>query len=466
MSGIQTRPFLTRGKVAFALAFLVLVIIVAGRAPFRTMDALFVSDGFGYYVYLPSVFMDGDLDLSNQLARQEGQVEHEFYQVIPRTGLPGNPFQIGCALLWMPFFLAAHGVLTGLHHLGLNVPTDGFGYAYEFPVYCGAFLYGYLGLYFLWRLLQDLWDDRVATVTTVALALGTSVAAYLWFEPDFSHIASMALISILFYYLQRIGRAKDLRWQSWAGLGALSGLIAEVRATDVVVGIAIAWVGLGVLQESAATLGARRWRAAAQCIGAFTLTAFVVFLPQLLVWKVIYGSYVLVPSGTNYEQMAWTHPDLGNFLFGSTRGLFTWTPLALFAAAGLVLGLFRGPRIVQCAAVVYLVALYFNSSIPRWYVGCNFGAPRIVNHSVALALGLGYLISLRPAVAFSRPVLALGLALICFNWILMVRYFTHGLPEYGYVSWHNLYVETLEFPVRKVTGRLLSCVWPMGVPGA
>ena len=45
------------------VALLFLLVIVFARAPLRQIpDALFVSDGFGYYIYLPSLILDGDLD--------------------------------------------------------------------------------------------------------------------------------------------------------------------------------------------------------------------------------------------------------------------------------------------------------------------------------------------------------------------------------------------------------------------
>src|SRR5262249_43362185 len=153
--------------------------------------------------------------------------------------------------------------------------------------------------------------------------------------------------------------------------------------------------------------------------------------------------YIGIPPGTTYQQMHWLQPELGSFLFGSWRGLFTWTPLFLIATVGLLLGLARGPSGMRYGALVLLLAVYFNSSIPLWWAGCNFGAPRIVNDAVIFALGLGYLLSLRPRLASHYAVHALGIALCALNWLLIVRYFSHDLPEHGYVSWHNLYVETL-----------------------
>ncbi len=54
-----------------ALSTILLLAIVFARAPFREIpDSLFVSDGFGDDIYLPSFFIDGDLEFSNQLLHQ------------------------------------------------------------------------------------------------------------------------------------------------------------------------------------------------------------------------------------------------------------------------------------------------------------------------------------------------------------------------------------------------------------
>src|SRR5262249_6321615 len=145
---------------------------------------------------------------------------------------------------WSPFFLAAHLVLTCLDRLGLQVPRDGFGWAYELPVYCGSFFYGLLGIWYIWRLLRDLWGEKIATSTTYCIVLGTPVAAYLWFEAHMSHVLSMTLIAVLFYYLHQVQRKVISGLGVWLGFGVLTGLIAMVRLPDLIVGLAVAWVGI------------------------------------------------------------------------------------------------------------------------------------------------------------------------------------------------------------------------------
>jgi hypothetical protein len=436
--------------VALAAALGLLLMIVAARAPNRKPGALFVSDGFGYYIYLPSVIIDGDLDLTNQIAHQSDQQEHDFYRVNPATGLPGNPFQVGCALLWSPFFLAAHAISRSLSALGFNVPTDGFGWIYELTVYCGAFLYGCVGLFYIYRLLKDLWGQSVAGMATFYLALASPLAAYLWFEPDMPHALSMTLIAMLFYYLHRVWATDNRSWAMWAFLGVLVGLIAAVRAPDGLVVLAVVCVAVSFLRGSSPSRSPASWSQALRCGIAFSVAMGLAFLPQLLVWKTLYGGFVQIPSGTNYEHMNWSQPDVVGYLFSTRRGILLWTPVFIPAVLGAVLGIWKGPPILRYAVLVLLAAIYFNCSVPKWWAGCSFSERRIVDYSVLFALGLGYLLSLRPALASRYALHAVGLCLCLFNWVLMVRYFTHELPEYGDVSFNELFVGTFNFVARKL----------------
>lgn len=435
-------------------AFGLLLAIALARVPHRQNGALFVSDGFGYYIYLPSLIIDGDLNLSNQIARQPDQEDQEFYRISPATGLRGNPFQIGCALFWSPFFLAACAVAKSLSALGFSVPLDGFGLFYELPVYCGAFIYGLVGIFYTYRLLKELWGVSVARFATLYIALATPIAAYLWFEPDMSHGLSMALIAMLFFYLHRAQVTDNRSGATWAFLGFLVGAIALVRAPDALVSIAAACIALSVIRGGAPSRPPASWRQIITCASSFIIAMGLAFLPQMLIWKTLYGGYLLIPSSTNYERMNWFQPDFLGYLFSSRRGILIWTPLFIPAALGAIASLRNGPPILRYALLVLIAAVYFNCSLPVWWVGCSFSERRIVDYTVIFALGLGYLLSLRPALSSRYALHAVGICLCLFNWVLMIRYFTHELPEYGEVSFNDLFLGTVTF-VGKQLGKFV-----------
>ncbi|HEX7840149.1 MAG TPA: hypothetical protein VF469_21880, partial [Kofleriaceae bacterium] len=64
------------------------------------------ADAAYYYAYLPSLVLDGDLDLANQY-----RVTGNWYR-LGRTplGRPGNVFGIGPAVFALPAFAVGHGL--------------------------------------------------------------------------------------------------------------------------------------------------------------------------------------------------------------------------------------------------------------------------------------------------------------------------------------------------------------------
>jgi hypothetical protein len=314
-------------------------------------------------------------------------------------------------------------------------------------VYCAAFAFGLLGVWYIWRLLTELWGERVSTTATALVVLASPVAAYLWFEPDMSHATSMTLIAMLFYRLQQISARRSGGFAAWAWIGGLCGLIALVRLPDMIVGIGVATVAAWILVDTKRKDEREKpdWITVAGWSVTAAVVAGAIFVPQLFVWKLLYGKAFSMPPNPFYKQIDWTKPDLMNYFFSTWHGLFSWTPILLASAGGLLLGALRGPRLMRWSLAVFCLAAYFNSSIFEWWAGASFGERRMVDYAVVFALGLGYLLHLRPAVISSRSLRVSAVALCAFNWILVVRYFSHDLPEYGYVSWYDLYFKTLSF---------------------
>ena len=63
------------------------------------------GDANGYFAYLPSVVLDGDLDLRNQFERlrpERGDPQRPFGGTDTDAA---NPFSVGSAILWLPGYL-------------------------------------------------------------------------------------------------------------------------------------------------------------------------------------------------------------------------------------------------------------------------------------------------------------------------------------------------------------------------
>ena len=185
-------------------------------------------------------------------------------------------------------------------------------------------------------------------------------------------------------------RLRDRRgYWGWALIGATVGLATLVRwqnltfaaipAADLLCGLTTKTPSNKF--EGGAPAGAKLAACAAACA--------LVFLPQLIGWRIVYGSFVTVPQGGAF--MTWSRPNLLKLLFSTEHGLITWTPLC---GVGLV-GLFIWPkdqrRVMASLAVAMILQLYVGSCAGN--VGWSFGMRRMVNCVPLFAVGFAVVIT-------------------------------------------------------------------------
>jgi hypothetical protein len=161
---------------------------------------LIVSDGVGYYLYLPSAFIYHDLSMEwtkplQNLVTDHRGAQSEWYGLRTfRNGAYLDRYPIGLAVLWTPFFLAAH-ILSML----TRQPATGFTIWYQAAVgFAGAF-YTSLGCVMTYKLLRRYFSIKVSYFTVLTLLLGTNVLEYATQDSSFTHVYSLFLIATALY---------------------------------------------------------------------------------------------------------------------------------------------------------------------------------------------------------------------------------------------------------------------------
>ena len=121
----------------------------------------------------------------------------------------------------------------------------------------------------------------------------------------------------------------------WLALGLAAGLATAVRNQNAML---VVFPCLELLWGFVRALRGRGPGSPAQTVGhgvLLALGAFVAFLPQMLVWRAVFGAFLLVPQqvslGVGFD---WTSPHLWDALF-SSRGPFVWHPVLLLGLIGL-----------------------------------------------------------------------------------------------------------------------------------
>jgi hypothetical protein len=164
------------------------------------------------------------------------------------------------------------------------------------------------------------------------------------------------------------------------------------------------------------------------------------FAPQLLVWREIFGKlWIGVPQGSGF--LLWSHPFLVEVLYSSRHGLFSWSPILILAALGLLsfARRFTYPGLPLLGMLLLLV--YVNASVADWWAGGAFGARRFEAALPILAVGLAEALRTALELLRRRPgiFVALGIsAFVCFNFLLAEQYRSGRLPYDGTVSWEQV----------------------------
>ncbi len=380
------------------------------------------ADEIEYFAWLRSAAFDRDLDFGNEYQHfyeRDPQGLAGFKQTFldrrePLTGRHINFGPLGTALLWSPFYLLAHlGVLL-FRALGAGVAADGFSLPYVAAACLGTAVWGCLGLLLTHDALRRFFavPEPAASWSVAALWLATPVLYYLTVAPGFSHGGSLFAVALTLWLFLRWREAGPARW---ALIGAAGGLAALVREQD---GLFLVAPGLWLLFG----LWRRRDLGAALARGlALGLSAFAVFVPQMLAYQAVNGTFG--PSPLVKRKMSWSSPHFLEVLFDPAHGLYLWSPLLLLATLGL-LWTWRRRRdpLLACLVGALLLQVWINGAVESWTQAGAFGSRRFVGATFVFAVGLAF-----PAAALlarrGRVALAAGLGLfVWWNVSLMTQF--------------------------------------------
>lgn len=429
LDGLVERP------LSLFAGIFVIFILVYGASIFllpHRYGRLIVGDGIYYYVYLRSIVIDRDVDFTNdytlyqQFNNEDPEKKRQMLELRKTpSGKPSNYFSVGPAVLWAPVYIPTHAFA-----LALGLPHDGFSYLYEAPILFLSIGYGFAGFLLLYRVLSDLFSRLGAFTAIFGMWMATNVVYYMGVSPSASHVLSLFSVS-LFVYLWWRTRGKRTR-RGWFVLGLSAGLMTLVRWQDLLITLLplIEMVGEASGSVKGKSFGSIALAKVREGL-IFVAGLLVAFSPQMLAWQILYGAPLTAPQGATFFYPL--RPEIWNVLFGLKRGLFTWTPLILLAAAGFI-PLYRRDRVLGAAAIaIFLAEMYVNSIVYDWWGGEAFGARRFISLVPFFALGLAAFVDGISA-RVSRRALFAGLgAFTAWNLLFILQYdlWLHGI---GHIS--------------------------------
>ena len=391
------------------------------------------SDGMGYYVYLPAIVVDHDTSLNSAVIKiantqnADPYAQKEYFGMRPQTdNFWIDKYPIGVALVQAPFFLGAD-LLTQI----TGGVRDGFSSNYQWAIAIAGLLFLQIGMYFAYKVLRKRFGNGLALILLSFLILGTNIMHYAVYEPSMSHIYSFAFITLTVFLLDKYLENKKFKWI--VSMGITMSIIGVIRNLNLLFGI------IPLLVILLNTAKGKRPILLIKTLVVWGLTAFVIFIPQLLYWYFSTGKFLAYSyAGETFNLFK---PELLKLLFSVNNGLFFWHPLLLLAIPGLYFWIKSHDAISKVSTIFLLLLTYILSSWWCWWFGYSFGMRPFTDFYILFLIPIGYLF-LRMK-KWKRRYIVLSVVIISMFFILnliQMNNYWRGIVAGANISWENYWI--------------------------
>lgn len=349
-----------RTRIYQALIF-ILAIAITATFYFRYSkgNEFMWGDAFGYYLYLPSAFVYGNLDDMSRIPEEEASFYHkEYVGTMKKTsnelGYENalNQYTYAVAFMEAPFFLSAH-----LYEKAVGLPANGFGDTYRFSILLYTWLITAIGFILLYRVLRRWFLPVPSLLSLVLIFLGTHMYYFVLHKAGMSHLPLFFLYSVLIWLTVKVHEKPKGIYFALAGL--VAGFITIMRPTDIIC-LAIPFL-YGVYDKATFKHKLKFIRSNIKYIILAAIIFILPSIPQMIYWKLVTGKFLVYSYGE--QEFYWMHPKLKEGLFYFSNGWLPYAPIMIFALAGIVLY----KRIKPWFWIVALMLPMYVYIIYSWY---------------------------------------------------------------------------------------------------
>jgi hypothetical protein len=402
-----------------------------------------------YLMWGRSIAVDGDVDFRNDIEYLANRVGlgptpglfAEFPDTAQPTeaGLLPNKYAMGTGVLALPMLKLAQLANSFAGN------ADPFSSLYFLAFVFSSILLACAGLWAAFRILIPVYGGNVATISVLSSVLGLSLGYYILVEPGMAHAAGFGCVTLFVWsalgWLSRIrsyavsGQSNGLYASAFV-MGLLLGISALVRFPSAVFAVVPLSMAVAAWLKDGRRNAGAWFKGGTGSLFVAAFGALLGFAPQLFAWQQMYGSMLVYSYGDKtFTLLPW---HWATVLFGPVNGLFLWTPLALLAVIGLVLGARHG-KLLCIGGLVALAAnlwVYGSWAVPS--LANSYGMRGFVEFSLFFMVGLAELMTwskrVRPRIV-RAGVAATLIALVGWNMYFVVCYRAdiqpHGKPFAG-----------------------------------
>lgn len=407
-----------------------IIIFLILSIPIFLRPSIHGNDGILNYIYLRSIAVDFDIDFLNDYKIYDeitdGKYKLSQKPISDDTGKIENRYGIGSAIMWAPFWLIAR-IIDKTFNLTSNIKYDGCGRIYEIFISIGSCIYGLIGVYLLFLLLEKFWNRTTAYLSILIILCASPLFFYAYLHPSMSHANAFFLSSAVWFTAIMYNKNFTLKL---AFIGSMTGLLAITRFQDILFVMPIPFL-----------LFIRAKNTKEEIIDIvfgylfYAVLFFISLMPQLLVWKNLYGSYFSGPAPyLQYPEFKLYYPiHFLQVLFSSRHGLLYWHPLLAFGIMGLFLKEDRNKPIKTALLIGFALEYYLLSCWSEWHAGASFGHRLFITTFPAVGFGLAIFINRFQKISY-KILYCVVLLFVIWNFGLIYQYGKGMIPREDYVS--------------------------------
>lgn len=329
------------------------------------------SDAEGYYLYLPALTLYGFRDIP---VRTEGQFHRS-----EKTGRYYDKYTAGVAIMEAPFFGIAM-ILSGVDKL---YTIDGYSRPFQRMILFGSIFYAMTGIGLLYYILRKHYTVFISIVAVISVFLGTNMYYYTVREPGMAHIYSFFLWVVLIWLTENI--YKNPKWQKFLWLSVVISLLVFIRPTNIIAALVILGWNMQDWKE--------RWNFIKLHFSKYVLLPIpliILSVWQLLLWKHMYGSFVVFSYNEEPGFIYLTSPKILNVLFHVHNGLFIYAPILVLSVLGLIFGIGKRVANFRLMAIILVLFTYIFGSWWSWWFGGAYGHRCYVDLMPFFAISIAY----------------------------------------------------------------------------
>jgi hypothetical protein len=407
-------------KVFYLSVFLLLVYSTLVRIVDHRWKDVVMSDGKGYYAYLPALIIFHDLDYTyyaDGRAGEHAKDDSSFNYFI--DGGRVNKFPAGVALLQFPFFLLALLItfVTGFE-------MTGYSFFFQLFVSIAAIFYTLLGAKYLFRLLLSYKiSEKRSLITTFIILFGTNLLNYVVFEPSMSHCYSFAAIAGFSFYLRKF--FIDQKPNDWIKACIWLGIILLIRQINgiIIVGIPLIAGDYITFKEGALFLLKKP-----RTLFAGIICSFIILAIQPILWHAQNGHWIVWTYLD--EGFKWDNPAILKVLFSYRKGWLLYTPLFLLLIPAFISQLIQKKWFLFFANIIFWsLLIYVISSWWCWYYGGSFGQRAFIDFYPLAGVSLGLLLN-EPIRNFTKIITGILVFIIVIINLIQTYQYTNNIIHY------------------------------------